>query len=88
MGCRNGPGAPSASHLMTRRGVVARQSARFAVGTFDTWDGACEALRDLRVAGVDPTMLSFLGLRHTIAGAVKHRCAARWAHWQLGSQSA
>lgn len=51
---------------------MARPSARLAFGTFDTWDGASEALRDLRVAGVDPTTLSFLGLRCTLIGARKH----------------
>jgi hypothetical protein len=48
------------------------RSARFAVGTFNTWDGVCEALRDLRVAGVDLNTLSFLGLHRAMAGAGEH----------------
>jgi hypothetical protein len=52
--------------------MARRRSARFAVGTFSTWDGVCEALRDLRVAGVDAKTLSFLGLHRTMAGATKH----------------
>jgi hypothetical protein len=52
--------------------MARRRSARFAVGTFSTWDGACEALRDLQVAGVDANTLSFLGLHRTMAGATKH----------------
>jgi hypothetical protein len=54
-----------------------RWSVRFAVGTFNTWDGACEALRDLRVAGVDPETLSFLGLHRTMTGARKHSLELR-----------
>ena len=53
--------------------MARRRSARFAVGTFSTWDGACAALRDLRVAGVDAKTLSFLGLHRTMADATKHR---------------
>ena len=57
--------------------MARRWSVRFAVGTFNTWDGACEALRDLRVAGVDPETLSFLGLHRTMAGARKHSLELR-----------
>ncbi len=63
---------------MTRTGAMARRwSVRFAVGTFNTWDGGCEALRDLRVAGADPETLSFLGLHRTMAGASKHSLELR-----------
>jgi hypothetical protein len=51
--------------------------ARFAVGTFTALDGVCEALRDLRVAGVDAKTLNFLGLHRTMAGATKHRFELR-----------
>jgi hypothetical protein len=57
--------------------MARRWSVRFAVGTFNTWDGACEALRDLRVAGADPETLSFLGLHRTMAGASKHSLELR-----------
>jgi hypothetical protein len=57
--------------------MARRRSARFAVGTFNGWDDACEALRDLRVAGVDPETFSFLGLRTRMTGARKHNLKLR-----------
>jgi hypothetical protein len=57
--------------------MVRRRWARFAVATFNAWDDACEALCDLRVAGVDPETFSFLGLRTAMTGATKHRLELR-----------